>query len=141
MALIHDLNTRKTMKNAFRITKNKYMTAVRIRIPGGSIRTDTLKLVADLADKYGDGRVHVTTRQGFEVLGIPMERMDEVNEALQPIIDNMGTNQKHKGSGYPSAGTRNITSCIGNNICPKAQYNTTELARKIEDMVYPMTYM
>ena len=137
MALIHDLNTRKTMKNAFRITKNKYMTAVRIRIPGGSIRTDTLKLVADLADKYGDGRVHVTTRQGFEVLGIPMERMDEVNEALQPIIDNMGTNQKHKGSGYPSAGTRNITSCIGNNICPKAQYNTTELARKIEDMVYP----
>ena len=65
MALIHDLNTRKTMKNAFRITKNKYMTAVRIRIPGGSIRTDTLKLVADLADKYGDGRVHVTTRQGF----------------------------------------------------------------------------
>ena len=95
MALIHDLNTRKTMKNAFRITKNKYMTAVRIRIPGGSIRTDTLKLVADLADKYGDGRVHVTTRQGFEVLGIPMERMDEVNEALQPIIDNMGTNQKH----------------------------------------------
>ena len=121
MELLHDLNTRRAMKNAFRITKNKYMTAVRIRIPGGSIHTDTLKLVADLADKYGDGRIHITTRQGFEVLGIPMERMEEVNEALQPIIDNMGTNQNHKGSGYPSAGTRNITSCIGNNICPKAQ--------------------
>ena len=53
MTLVHDLNTRKVMKNAFRITKNKYMTAVRIRIPGGSIRTDTLKLVEDLADKYG----------------------------------------------------------------------------------------
>ena len=66
-----------------------------------------------------------------------MERMEEVNKALQPIIDNMGTNQNNKGTGYPSAGTRNITSCIGNNICPKAQYNTTELARKIEDMVYP----
>ena len=131
MTLVHDLNTRKTMKNAFRITKNKYMTAVRIRIPGGSIKSDTLKIVADLADKYGDGRVHITTRQGFEVLGIPMECMNEVNEALQPIIDNMGTNQKHRESGYPSAGTRNITSCIGNNVCPKAQYNTTELARII----------
>lgn len=137
MALIHDLNTRKVMKNAFRITKNKYMTAVRIRVPGGSIRSDTLKFVADIADKYGDGRIHITTRQGFEVLGIPMERMSEVNEALQPIIDNMGTNQHHKDTGYPSAGTRNITSCIGNNVCPKAQYNTTELARKIEAMVYP----
>lgn len=137
MDFLHDLNTKKTMKNAFRITKNKYMTAVRIRVPGGSIYTDTLKLVAELADKYGDGRIHITTRQGFEVLGIPMEKMEEVNQALQPIIDNMGTNQQHKGTGYPSAGTRNITSCIGNNICPKAQYNTTELARKIEDMVYP----
>ena len=37
MDLLHDLNTRKAMKNAFRITKNKYMTAVRIRVPGGSI--------------------------------------------------------------------------------------------------------
>ena len=27
MALIHDLNTRKTMKNALRINKNKYMPA------------------------------------------------------------------------------------------------------------------
>ena len=65
MDFLHDLNTKKTMKNAFRITKNKYMTAVRIRVPGGSIYTDTLKLVADLADKNGYGRIHKKTRQGF----------------------------------------------------------------------------
>ena len=75
MDFLHDLNTKKTMKNAFRITKNKYMTAVRIRVPGGSIYTDTLKLVADLADKYGDGRIHITTRQGFEVLARKIEDM------------------------------------------------------------------
>ena len=87
MNVIRDLNTRKTMKNAFRITKNKYVTAVRIRIPGGAVHSDTLRVVADLADKYGNGEIHMTTRQGFEVLGIPMEYMEEVNKALQPIID------------------------------------------------------
>lgn len=135
--VVRDLNTRKTMKNAFRITKNKYVTAIRIRVPGGSIYSDTLRKVADLADKYGNGEVHMTTRQGFEVLNIPMEYMDEVNKALQPIIDNMGTNQGNREYGYPSAGTRNIAACIGNKVCPKGQYNTTELARKIENMVYP----
>ena len=135
--VVRDLNTRKTMKNAFRITKNKYITAIRIRVPGGSIHSDTLRKVADLADKYGNGEVHMTTRQGFEVLNIPMEYMDEVNKELQPIIENMGTNQGDREYGYPSAGTRNIAACIGNKVCPKGQYNTTELARKIENMVYP----
>ena len=135
--VVRDLNTRKTMKNAFRITKNKYITAIRIRVPGGSIYSDTLRKVADLADKYGNGEVHMTTRQGFEVLNIPMEYMDEVNKELQPIIENMGTNQGDREYGYPSAGTRNIAACIGNKVCPKGQYNTTELARKIENMVYP----
>lgn len=137
MNVIRDLNTKKTMKNAFRITKNKYVTAVRIRIPGGSVNADTLKFVADIAEKYGNGKVHMTTRQGFEIPGIPMELMEEVNIAIQPIINNMGTNQENKDQGYPSAGTRNIASCIGNSVCPKGQYNTTELARKIENNVYP----
>ncbi|MGL5381668.1 sulfite reductase subunit C [Clostridium sp.] len=137
MKQVRDLNTRKVMKNAFRITKNKYETVLRVRVPGGAIHADTLKLVADVSQKYGNGEVHITTRQGFEIMGIPMEYMQEVNESIQPIIDNMETNQDIPGTGYPSAGTRNIAACIGNKVCPKAQYNTTELARKIENIVYP----
>lgn len=137
MDLVRDLNTRKVMKNAFRITKNKYETALRVRVPGGSIHSDTLRLVAKIAEEYGNGDVHMTTRQGFEILGIPMEAMPEVNKAIQPIIDNMDTNQPNPYEGYPSAGTRNVASCIGNKVCPKGQYNTTELARKIENQIYP----
>ena len=33
--MIRDINTKKVMKNAFRITKNKYQTSPRVRIPGG----------------------------------------------------------------------------------------------------------
>ena len=79
----------------------------------------------------------MTTRQGFEILGIDMEDMPKVNEMAQPLIDKLGINQKEKGTGYDAAGTRNISACIGNKICPKAQYNTTNLAKRIEKIVFP----
>ncbi len=135
--MITDLNTRKVMKNAFRVTKNKYITALRVRIPGGGLSSDTLNMIADIARKYGDGSIHMTTRQGFEILNIPMERMEEVNIAIQPLIEQTNINQCEKNEGYPSAGTRNVAACIGNKVCTKAQYNTTEFARKIEKLIYP----
>ena len=135
--MLRDVNTRKVMKNAFRITKHKYKTALRVRVPGGLGDPLVFRTVADIAEKFGDGRIHITTRQGFEILGIDMEDMPEVNEAIQPVIDHLDTNQEKRKAGYPASGTRNVAGCIGNKICPKAQYNTTEFAKEIEDMIFP----
>lgn len=135
--MIRDLNTKKTMKNAFRITKNKYETALRVRIPGGCVDPESLMTVSKIASEYGNGQIHITTRQGFEILGIDMEDMQEVNKLIQPIIDKMDINQTTRDAGYPSAGTRNISACVGNKVCPKGQYNTTKFAKKIEDAVFP----
>jgi len=33
--------------------------------------------------------VHITNRQGFEIPGIPFDKMPEVNAALQPLIDGL----------------------------------------------------
>ena len=63
MELVRDLNTRKVMKNAFRITKTKYETAVRVRVPGGLIDPESLEIVARIAREYGSGQIHLTTRQ------------------------------------------------------------------------------
>ena len=73
--MIRDLNTKKVMKNAFRITKTKYKTALRVRVPGGLINPECLMIVSEISSKYGDGQIHMTTRQGFEILGIDMENM------------------------------------------------------------------
>ena len=135
--MIRDLNTKKTMKNAYRITKNKYKTSLRVRIPGGCVDPESLMIVSKIASEYGNGDIHITTRQGFEILGIKMEDMGEVNKLIQPVIEKMDINQGEKNSGYPAAGTRNICACIGNKVCPKAQYNTTEFAKKIEKAVFP----
>ena len=135
--MIRDLNTKKTMKNAYRITKNRYETALRVRIPGGCVDSESLMIVSKIANEYGNGQIHMTTRQGFEILGIKMEDMEKVNKLVQPIIEKMEINQEEKDKGYSAAGTRNIASCIGNKVCPKAQYNTTEFAKKIEKAVFP----
>jgi sulfite reductase beta subunit-like hemoprotein len=40
---------------------------LRIRVPGGKAQPEQLRRVADLADAFGHGSVHVTTRGGLEI--------------------------------------------------------------------------
>ncbi|MGL5675617.1 MAG: sulfite reductase subunit C [Cellulosilyticaceae bacterium] len=136
-----DIDTKRIKKNAFRVTKVRQSTAARIRVPGGKIDADTLMRIAELAKKRGNGRIHITIRQGFEILGIPYEAMYDVNEDLKPIIQTLemerGVDVVEEGRGYHSSGTRNISACIGNEVCPFANYDTTDLAIKIEKTVFP----
>ena len=132
-----DINTKKLKKNAFRVTKVRGITASRVRVPGGLINAEYLGKIQEIAEKYGNGTVHITTRQGFEIMGIKMEDIDKVNGLLQPIIEGLDINQEVPGKGYSAAGTRNVSACIGNKVCPFANYNTTEFAKRIEKAIFP----
>lgn len=132
-----DINTKQLKKNAFRVTKQRGITASRIRVPGGHLDAKYLSMIQEIAQKYGNGTVHITVRQGFEVPGIRMEDMPQVNELLQPIIEGLDVNQPEKGQGYSAAGTRNISACVGNRVCPYACYDTTAFAKRIEKIVFP----
>ncbi|SHI14774.1 anaerobic sulfite reductase subunit C [Sporobacter termitidis DSM 10068] len=132
-----DINTKKLMKNAFRVTKERGHTASRIRIPGGHLDVTLLPFIQEIAQKYGNGTIHITVRQGLEIPGIKFEDIPKVNALLQPIISGIATRQEAPGTGYPASGTRNVSACIGNRVCPYACYDTTGLAQRIEDAVYP----
>lgn len=132
-----DINTKKLKKNAFRVSKERGIGASRIRVPGGYLNAEVLGMVQEIAQTYGNGYVHLTTRQGFEIEGIRFEDMEEINQKLQPIIEKLEINQEIPGTGYPASGTRNVSACIGNNVCPFANYNTAKLAKKIEKAVFP----
>ena len=132
-----DINTKKLKKNAFRVSKERGIGASRIRVPGGYLNAEVLGMVQEIAQTYGNGFVHLTTRQGFEIEGIRLEDMDAINEKLQPIIETLRINQDTPNTGYPASGTRNISACIGNNVCPFANFNTAEFAKKIEKAVFP----
>ena len=131
-----DINVKKLKKNAFRITKERGLTASRIRVPGGHLNVKYFDIIKNIANNYGNGTIHMTVRQGFEIPGIKMEDMPKVNELIQPIIEGLNINQDEQGKGYTSSGTRNISACIGNRVCPFACYDTTAFAQRIEKAVF-----
>jgi anaerobic sulfite reductase subunit C len=73
-----------------------------------------------------------------------MDKLDEVNRAVAPIIRDLeqaiGVEIDNPEKGYPAAGTRNVTACIGNRVCPFANTDTTKLAQRIEALIYPNHY-
>ncbi len=135
--MIMDINTKKLKKNAFRVTKQRGLTASRVRVPGGHIDAKYLPILQDIAERFGNGTLHITARQGFEIPDISFDKMPEVNALLQPVIEGLEINQEAPGTGYPASGTRNVTACIGNRVCPYACYDTTAFAKRIEKAIFP----
>jgi anaerobic sulfite reductase subunit C len=52
----------------------------------------------------------------------------------------IGVGIENPATGYPAVGTRNISACIGNRVCPFANVDTTRLAQTVEKIVYPNNY-
>jgi len=132
-----DINTKELKKNAFRVTKERGKIAIRIRVPGGYMKAKYFPVLQEVAEKYGNGIVHITIRQGFEIPGIDMRYMKEINELIQPVIEGLEINQVDANTGYSASGTRNVSACIGNNTCPFGNYDTSAFARKIEKAIFP----
>ena len=131
------VNRKMIAKNAYRITKTRNKTALRVRVPGGHLNTKFLPLIQSIAEDYGNGTVHLTTRQGFEIPGIDFKYIPEINQKIKPLSEDLGLDLGVTDEGYPAAGTRNISACIGSRVCPYANDDTTRVARNLEKSVYP----
>lgn len=131
------VNRKTVTKNAYRITKTRGKTALRIRVPGGHLEARFFSLIQSIAEEYGDGTVHLTTRQGFEVPFIDFDKMPEINQKIRPLIESLGLDMEATDEGYPAAGTRNISACIGDRVCPYANDNTTRIAKRLEKVCFP----
>ena len=77
------VNRKVITKNAYRITKTRGKTALRIRVPGGFLEAKYFSLIQSIAEEYGDGTNHITTRQGFEIPFIDFEKIPEINQKLK----------------------------------------------------------
>ncbi len=138
------VNTKSVKKNAWRITKHRGKTALRIRVTGGHLNVKHFDLIKKIANTFGNGTVHITSRQGFEIPHIDFDNIPKINEMIASYIKeteiDRGVIIENPYEGYPSSGTRNISACIGNNVCPYANYNTTAFAYEIEKTVFPNDY-
>ena len=69
-------------KGGFMRQKQKGYFSLRIQVVGGNLTSENIRAVADVADKYGKGYVHMTSRQGVEIPFINFENIEEVRAAL-----------------------------------------------------------
>ena len=95
-------------KGGFMRQKQKNCFSLRLAVVGGNLTAENLKTIAEVADKYGDGHVHLTSRQSVEIPFIKLDDIDAVKEDLA------------KGGCKPGVcgpRVRTITSCQGNQIC------------------------
>src|SRR5205823_799329 len=76
----------------------------------GRLSADALDVIADLAARYGSGRVHTTTEQKMVILDVPPERTEE----LVAELDEAGLPAR------PSAFRRHTMACTGIEFCKLA---------------------
>jgi sulfite reductase (ferredoxin) len=99
-------------------TPETYM--VRIRIGGGIASSRQLKRVAELSRTFGNGIVHVTTRQDLQIHDVKIEQTADVLEGLLEV----GLSSRGGGGNT----VRNVTACPRAGICPLEQFDVAPYA-------------
>lgn len=73
-------------KNEYRLSKVRGEAMISVRIPGGILPAHLLTVARDIAETWGNGQIHLTTRQKLAMPGIRYEDIDNVNAALEPFL-------------------------------------------------------
>ncbi len=140
----HDINIKKLQRNCWRQSKVPGEFMLQMRVPGSLIDAKYLEVVQHIATTWGDGSFHIGMRHTLNVSGVKYENIPKVNKYIDNYIKavecDMCNVEMDTTDGYPTIGARNIMACIGNRHCTFANYNTQELARKIEPLIFPSHY-
>lgn len=110
-------------KGGFMKQIQKGYGSLRLQVVGGNLTAENIKTVAEVAEKYGHGYVHMTSRQGIEIPFIKAEEVEEVKAALAA---------GGVGAGVCGPRVRTITACQGMEICPSGCIDTYSLAKELD---------
>jgi dissimilatory sulfite reductase (desulfoviridin) alpha/beta subunit len=105
--------------------ENKF--SLRVKALAGMLKADQVRKAGEIAEKYGQGYVHFTTRQNIEIPFISFDAIETIKKELA-------------ASGMQTAGgglrVRSIIACQGGAICQFGLINTTALAEEIDRRFY-----
>ena len=114
-------------KGGFMKQKQKDNFSLRLAVVGGTLTAENLKKIAEVAEKYGDGHVHLTSRQGVEIPFIKLNDIDEVKDSLA---------QGGCKPGVCGPRVRTVTACQGSEICPSGNIDTYDIALKLNERYF-----
>ena len=107
--------------------RGKDLFTVRLRVPGGRLPVGRLKKIAEVAEKYGQGMVHLSVRQSVELININFRDFDAVVAELGE-----GT-QKVASCG---ARVRVPTACGGCEYNPNGLVDTQRSALEVDEKLF-----
>jgi dissimilatory sulfite reductase (desulfoviridin) alpha/beta subunit len=114
-------------KGGFMRQKQKNNFSLRLRVVGGNLSAKQLSKIAEVADKFGDGHVHLTSRQSVEIPFIKLDDIEEVKNALA---------EGDVEPGVCGPRVRTITACQGQSICPSGCIDTYALAKELDERYF-----
>ena len=114
-------------KGGFMRQKQKNCFSLRLKVVGGHLTAKQLGAISDVADKFGNGYVHLTSRQGVEIPFIKLDDIDKVKAAL-------AAGDCEPGVCGPRV--RTVTSCQGKEICPSGCIDTYALAQELSERFF-----
>ncbi|GHV57515.1 hypothetical protein FACS189460_4200 [Deltaproteobacteria bacterium] len=118
----------KALKNGgFMRQRQKDVFSLRLKVVGGRLAGGQLATIAALAEKYGQGYVHLTSRQGLE---IPFVKLADV-EKIKAELAAGGVD-----TGVCGPRVRTVTACQGRDICPGGCIETQSLAEAISQRYF-----
>ncbi|WP_434512330.1 4Fe-4S binding protein [Desulfitobacterium sp. AusDCA] len=97
--------------------------SMRLKVVGGQVTAEHLKKVYEIAEKYGHGYVHLTSRQGIEIPFIKLEDIEKVKQEMATV---------GLLTGVCGPRVRTITACQGSTVCPNGLIDTIQIAEKLD---------
>jgi dissimilatory sulfite reductase (desulfoviridin) alpha/beta subunit len=120
-----DLNNLKA--GGFIKERGKDLFTVRLRVPGGRMSIPRLKRIAEVAEKYGGGFVHLSVRQSIELININFRVFDAIVEELGD------SSQKVASCG---ARVRVPVACGGCEYNPNGLVDTQKSALEVDEKLF-----
>lgn len=94
---------------------------IRIKIPFGGVTAEQMEVMADIAEEYSVGVLHVTTRQDFQMHYIHIENTPNLMRRLAAV--GITTREACGNS------VRNVTACPQAGICRDEAFDVTPYAK------------
>ena len=100
---------------------------MRIKIPWGGLDTRQLETMADLAEEYSDGILHITTRQDVQLHFV---QIDDTPDLMRRLAAVGITTREACGNSV-----RNVTACPRSGVCSTETFDVTPYAQATYEYV------
>src|SRR5579871_11864 len=114
---------------AFRLRRGVYgqrqdgVQMIRTKVPGGRLTADQMRQLARVADEFGGGKGHLTTRQNMQYHFVPLPKVPDLLHMLADV--RLTTREACYNT------VRNVTACPLAGLHPEEPFDVQPYARRL----------